>query len=271
MSPVGNTCVGSINGLVDESVSVDMTVVTTSHGQHLLNIETDSLSLELAVLVVHAHLTHGDFVGQELVLLENTRHSGSSLVNTAPGLDVASLALSVVHCEVDRLFADHKHLLKLHLIMLVVSLKSGFDIVLDLGLGLLTLVFLLEIEGRWNVVGQGGGEFDLVDAWVENATLDIEHAVLVLKELFAVLQLFVSFNRAGLVTMLLSLMPEADERALFATLEFKLNVRGFDGLHDLNVNDTFDHVAGLVEGALGLQLDLALGERASGIGEEKHP
>ncbi len=203
--------------------------------------------------------------------MEHTRHGGGSLVNTAPSLDGASLALSVVHCEIDRLFANHKHLFILHLVVLVVCLESGFDIVLDLSFGLLTLVFLLEIEGRGELLSQGGGEFDLVDAWLENATLDIEHAVLVLEELFAVLQLFVTFNHAGLITMLLRLVPEADKRALFATLEFELNVRGFDGLHDLNVNDTFDHVAGLVEGALGLQLDLALGEIAPGIGEEKHP
>ncbi len=71
VSPVSNSCVWSINGLVDESVSVNMTVVADSHGQYLLHIKTDSLRLELAVLVIHAHLTHGDFVGQELVLLEH--------------------------------------------------------------------------------------------------------------------------------------------------------------------------------------------------------
>ena len=43
-----------------------------------------------------------------------------------------------------------------------------------------------------------------------------------------------------------------------------------DGLHDFEVNDTSDHVAWLVEGALSLQLDLSLGELTPFVGEEKH-
>lgn len=103
--------------------------------------------------------------------------------------------------ELNGLLSDHEDLLVFHLVVLVGGLEDDFDVVLDLGFGLLALVLLLEVQGRGDVVGQSAGEVYLVDAWVENASLDIEHAVLVLEELFAVLQLLVPLDHACLIAM----------------------------------------------------------------------
>jgi len=39
-----------------------------------------------------------------------------------------------------------------------------------------------------------------------------------------------SLNPALIFALAFRLLPEADERALFTTLDFKLDVRGFDSL-----------------------------------------
>ena len=140
--------------------------------------------------------------------------------------------------------------------MLIVRLQSRLNVVLDLGLGLLTRVLMFELEGGGNVVWELRLEVDLVDAWIENTALDIKHAVFVLEELFLVFKLIRVVH--GLVSVLGRVV--ANETALLSTLDLKLDMRSIHWLHDLNVDHADDGVSWLVEGILGLNLDFTLGE-----------
>ena len=195
-----------------------------------------------------------------------------ALVNTAPGLDVAGLRLSVTLAESDGLLPDDEDLLEFHFVVLVVSVENGLNIVLDLGLGLFAGVLVLEGEGGRELVGEVRRELHRVDARVQHATLDHEDIALVLQERLVVLQLVGVSDLTHLTTTQLIRVIVADERGLLTSLELEGDVGGHDRLHDLEVDDTLDGVAWLVEGELRLQLDLSLGETGSGIFEEKgHP
>jgi len=104
------------------------------------------VGVELAVLVVDLYLTLAVLVGHKDVLIEHARHGRGALVDTAPSLNVASLGMCVTNHQSDGLFANDEHLLKLHLVVFVVSVQGRFHVVLNLGLGLLALVSLLEVD-----------------------------------------------------------------------------------------------------------------------------
>ena len=195
-----------------------------------------------------------------------------ALVNTAPGLDVAGLRLSVTLAESDGLLPDDEDLLEFHFVVLVVSVENGLNIVLDLGLGLFAGVLVLEGEGGRELVGEVRRELHRVDARVQHATLDHEDIALVLQERLVVLQLVGVSDLTHLTTTQLIRVIVADERGLLTSLELEGDVGCHDRLHNLEVDDTLDGVTRLVEGVLRLQLDLSLGETGSGIFEEKgHP
>jgi len=209
--PIRDASVGAFNCLVDKAMAVDVRVVSDTLGQDLLHIERNAMCVQLAPFVVHADLTFGDFVGQEHVLVKDGGHGGLSLVNAAPGLDVASLGLGFTDDHVDGLLTDDEHLLVLHVVMLVVAVEGGLDVVLDLGLRLLTRVLVLKVERRRDALGQSSLELNLVNTRLQHATLDVKDTVLVLKELFGMLHFLVSLDSACLVSVALSLVPEADE------------------------------------------------------------
>lgn len=50
--PVGNTCMRSLNRLVDELVAVSVAVAISVHGQNLLDVEAHTVCIDLAVFVV---------------------------------------------------------------------------------------------------------------------------------------------------------------------------------------------------------------------------
>ena len=271
-APVAITSIGSHNALLHKPVGVGVRVVLSLHGKALLNKELDGLDLELASLVVDLNLALAVLIGQKHILVEDTAHGRVALVNTAPGLDVAGLRLSVTLAESDGLLSDDEDLLEFHLVVLVMSVENGLNVVLDLGLGLFAGVLVLEGEGGRELVGEVRRELHRVDARVQHATLDVEDVTLVFKELLAVLELVGVVDSARLITMLLRRGVMTDERGLLLTLELEGDVGGHDRLHDLEVDDTLYGVAWLVEGVLRLQLDLSLGETGSGIFEEKgHP
>lgn len=60
---------------------------------------------------------------------------------------MAGLRLSLSNNKIDWLLTDDHDLFILHLLVLVVSVQNSLDVVLDLGLGLLTRVLVLEVEG----------------------------------------------------------------------------------------------------------------------------
>ena len=256
--PVSHASVRSLDRLVHKPVAVSVTMATSVDGQALFNEEANSVSIKLAVLVVDFDMAIGDLVGQEDVLFENRAHSAGALINATPSLNSASLRLGFTDNKVDRLLANDHDLLVLHRIMLVMSVQGCLHVVLDLGLGLFARVLVLEMEGRGNVMRQLSLELNLVDTWVENSTLDVKHAVLVLKEFLAVLKLVSVMDR--LVTILSCVM--ADERALLATLDLELDVGGFNGFHNFEVNNTANGITWLVEGILRLELNFTLGELA---------
>ena len=59
---------------------------------------------------------------------------------------MAGLRLSLSNNKIDWLLTDDHDLFILHLLVLVVSVQNSLDVVLDLGLGLLTRVLVLEVE-----------------------------------------------------------------------------------------------------------------------------
>lgn len=169
---------------------------------------------------------------------------------------MAGLRLGLSNNKIDWLLTDDHDLFVLHLLVLVVSVQNSLDEVLDLGLGLLTRVLVLEVEGGGNVMGQLSLKVNLVDTWVKHAALDIEHAVLILEEFLAVLELVSVVN--SLITILSRVM--ANERALLTTFDLELDMRGLNRLHDFHVDDTGHSVTWLVEGILRLELNSAFGE-----------
>lgn len=215
------------------------------------------------MLVVDLDFPCGNFIRHKDVLVEDAAHGGGTLIAAAPGLDVAGLRLGIANPELDRLLTDDEHLLKLHLVMLVMRLQSSLDVVLDLGLGLLTTLLVLEVKGRWDVAGQLGRKLDGVDAWLKHAIWDGEHFLLVLEELLAVLQLLRPVLNVSLSVSMDSLSVVADEGAFFTTLNLQLDSFSLNSLHDFKVDQALHSVTGLIEGVCCLHLDLSLGEVAA--------
>ena len=127
-------------------------------------------------------------------------------------------------------------------------------------------MLVLEGKRRGKFVRQLSREVNLIDSWLQDASLDIKHAVFVLEELLAMLELLLTIHRP--VTILLRVV--ADERALFAALELQLDMRCMNWLHDFHVKHASHLVAWLIEGIFSLQLDLTLGEFTPLVREEEH-
>ena len=90
--------------------------------EHLLNVEGNSMCVELAVLIVNLDVALCNLVGQEDILSENRAHGARALIDAAPGLDVARLGLSLSNNHIDWLLTDDHDLLEFHFIMLIVRL-----------------------------------------------------------------------------------------------------------------------------------------------------
>ena len=253
------------DGVIDELSLICVAVETALDVEDLLDVEADTVGVQLAVFVVHMDRSSSDFIRQEHILVEDRSHGRRSLVDAAPRLDVAGLSLGFANFQLFRPLTDREHLLVLHAIFLVGSPKGRLDVVLDLSLGLLTLAVVLEVQGRGDTVWQLGLECDLVDARLEHAVDDIKDLIFELEESLAVLQLLVTVH--GSVTVLLG--PMADEGALLTTFDLQQDVRGLNSFHDLHVDNTIDSVAWLIEGVLRLELDLTLGEFTPTVGEEQ--
>ena len=178
------------------------------------------MCIELAVLIVDLNETICNLGGQEDIFFENRAHGARALIDAAPGLDVARLGLSLSNYHIDWLLTDDHDLLEFHFIMLISRLQGCLNVVLDLGLGLLSRLLMLELQGGRNIMWELRLEVNLVDTWVEHAALNIKHAVFVLEELFLVFELIGVVN--GPVTVLGRVV--ADETALLSTLDLKLNM-----------------------------------------------
>lgn len=149
---------------------------------------------------------------------------------------------------------------------MIVADHCCLDIVLHFGLGLLSRMLVLEVKGGGKLVWQLRREVNLIDSRLQDTPLDIKYTVLVLQELLGMLELLLTMDSP--IAILFSVVT--NERALFTALELKLDVRRIGWLHDLHVDDARHGVSWLVEGILGLQLDLAFRELAPFIREEKH-
>ena len=95
--------------------------------------------------------------------------------------------------------------------MLVLSLDSGLDVIFDLGLGLLTALLVLEVEGRGDLVWQESLELDGVQSWLQHAISDLEYLFFDVEELLLVLHFLMTFYESCLTVVLLSFLPVADE------------------------------------------------------------
>ena len=150
--PVASAGIRALGLLFNELVGVGMAMVTAADSAPLLDVEANAVSVELTVLVVDSNESVGDFLRRELVFREDAGHGGRALVNAAPGLDVAGLRLGVLSLKVNRLLANHQHLLVLHFVTFMGSVQLCLDVVLDLGLGLLARVLVLEVKRGWDSV-----------------------------------------------------------------------------------------------------------------------
>jgi hypothetical protein len=128
---------------------------------------------------------------------------------------------------------------------------------------------VLEVKGGWDVVGQQGAEVDLVNTGLEHAALNVKDLFLEFKELLAVLLLLMLLDGTSIFTFALVLGPVTNEGALLTALDLERDVGSVAWLHDFEVDQTSDLVAWFVEGVGGLELNLTLGERTSGVREEK--
>ena len=72
------------------------------------------------------------------------------------------------------------------------------------------------------------------------------------------------------ISVIVLLVPVANVGCFLATLYFNLEVLGFNGFKDFDVDFAIDCVSWLVEGELGLDLNLALIEFASIVLEKEH-
>ena len=106
----------------------------------------------------------------------------------------------------------------------------------------------------------------MIDTGLQDTPLDIKDTVLVLQELLGMLELLLTMDSS--IAILFGVVT--NEGALLTALELKLDVRRMGWLHDLQVDNARHGVSWLVEGILGLQLDLAFRELAPFIREEKH-
>jgi hypothetical protein len=131
-------------------------------------------------------------------------------------------------------------------------------------------VCILELDGGWDCVWQDGLELNRVDAGLEHAVDNVKDAGSVLEELFRVFQQIrmVSCDSAIALSVLSGVVT--NEGTLLTALDLKLDMRSFDSLHNLHVDDTGDSVARLIEWVLRLDLDFALREVCPFVGEEKH-
>ena len=124
----------------------------------MFNEEFNSRDWQLAILVVYVDHSPCSLLGRINILFESGPHAGCTLINAAPSLNFAGLLLLFISFELNRLFANSKHLFVLHILMLVHRVHNGFNEVLDLGLGTFTDVCLLVVDGTWHTKGQLEGE-----------------------------------------------------------------------------------------------------------------
>lgn len=62
---------GTFDSLIDKPVAIGMAVASGMNAQDLLDIEADSMSIELALSVVDLDMAFSDFVWQENVLCKD--------------------------------------------------------------------------------------------------------------------------------------------------------------------------------------------------------
>ena len=236
------------------------------NSEDLLDIEADLVSIKLAMLVVNLDVALSNLIGQENILIENRAHGTRTLIDAAPGFDIAGLRLGLTNYHIDWLLTNDHDLLKFHFVVFVIGLESGFYIVLDLGLWLFSRVLMLELEGGRYVVRQLRLEVNLVDTWLQIAVHDIEHAVFILQEFLLMLELI------SMVYCSISVLSRvvADETALLSTLDLKLDVRSIHCLHDLDVYHAYHGVSWLIERVLCLNLDSTFWEMATFVLKEEH-
>ena len=132
---------------------VRMIIMISVYGKSLLHKERNSVSGDVAELVIDLDLTFSKLVWQENILIEYTRHGRGTLANAAPSLDLTSFRLSLTDDKIDGLLSDGKNLLILHIITTVGTMELHLNVVLDLGLRFLTSMLVLESQRRWNIAG----------------------------------------------------------------------------------------------------------------------
>ena len=233
-----------------------MTVDVLSHS--LLDSEGDLRNTEFALRVVNFNVTFSLFKRSEDVLVELGLEGGETLRAAAPGLDLRGLSDLDVLLERDGLLAHGDDLLVIHLVLIFFAIELCLDVVLDLGLGLHSVLGVLVEQTGGSLIWDNEGEVELIIARLNDAILVIELLDLVLEgeELVGLLEVLVALNKTGIFTLTFGLPPEASERVLASTLDLELEGLGiFDRLRDTKGDGAVDGVSWLVEGELSLDLD----------------
>ena len=204
--------------------------------------------------VVNLELAFGRLLGCEYVLVELSLESGGTLRAASPSLELGCLGDLLVSFQADCLLADGEHLLVLHVLILVFAFEDGLAVVLNLGLGVLSVAFVLEVEAGWDALGQIGRELNLVVTGLD-LTWQFAHHFLVAQELLGLLHLLVLLDHAMdfvavfvLLASWLRLVPVADELVLAATFDFELDALGAsDRLGHTEVDASGDGFTWLIE------------------------
>ena len=117
--------------------------------------------------VVNLKLTFGRLLGREHVLVELSLEGGCALSAASPSLELGCLGDLLIRFQTDCLLTDGEHLLVLHVLILVFAFENGLAVVLDLGLGVLSVAFVLEVEAGRDLFWQVGRELNLVVTWLD--------------------------------------------------------------------------------------------------------
>lgn len=165
------------------------------------------------------------------------------MVNTAPGLDIGVLELSLTLFQSNGLLADHNDLLIFH--VETRAMEFSLHRVLDLCLGPLTAVLVFPEERRRNVLWEDKLETDCIVSWLEMSIRELEDMTIEVKELL--------FALNSLMAFVFTILPMANKLDLFLALEMETERLAIKWRGNFNVDFTIHSVSGFVVREFGLK------------------
>jgi hypothetical protein len=183
------------------------------------------------------------------------------LRDAAARVNLGLFVLSFTFSELYRRLADHQHLLRFN----ISAFQLDFDVVLDLRLGLLSHVVVMEEKRGWKVTGHREAEPDTVSA--RGYALKTDELLLVVNKVVLLLELLSVFFNLPPMWLALSdgwvgnlLCPETHETILFLSRNFDDDAARHNRHICEDEHLALDRLSWFVVGVLRLDLNLASGE-----------